>query len=189
MHDGGVTAAPAKGMLLVAAPPLVDPNFDRTVVLLLEHSLAGAVGVVLNRPGETNVEDALPGWERLAAEPGRVFVGGPVAADAASALGSARHTDAGAGWEPVVGPVGTIDLHRDPLDVLGDIAAVRIFAGYAGWGAGQLESELEAGAWIVVPAVPEDVLGPSDDLWRRVLRRQGGRVAWLANVPEDLSVN
>ena len=184
-----MNAAPAKGMLLVATPPLVDPNFDRTVVLLLEHSPLGAVGVVLNRPGEAAVEDALPGWERLAAEPGRVFVGGPVAGDAAIALGSARRPDPGSGWEAVVGPVGTIDLHRDPLDVLDDIAAVRIFAGYAGWGAGQLESELEAGAWIVAPALPEDVLGPADDLWRRVLRRQGGRTAWLANAPEDPSVN
>lgn len=184
-----MTAALAKGMLLVATPPLVDPNFDRTVVLLLEHSAVGAVGVVLNRPGETAVEAALPGWERLAAEPGRVFVGGPVDGDAAIGLGSARRPGAGAGWEPVVGPVGTIDLHRDPLDVLDDIDAVRIFAGYAGWGAGQLEGELEAGAWIVAPALPDDVLGSAGDLWRRVLRRQGGRVAWLANVPEDLTVN
>lgn len=176
-------------MLLVAAPPLADRNFDRTVVLLLEHSPMGAVGVVLNRPGETAVEEALPGWERLAAEPSQVFVGGPVGGDAAIGLGRARHPTAGSGWEPLVGAVGTIDLHRDPLDVLGDIEAVRIFAGYAGWGAGQLEGELEAGAWIVLPAVPDDVLGPADDLWRRVLRRQGGRVAWLANVPEDLTVN
>lgn len=184
-----MTAAPAKGMLLVAMPPLVDPNFDRTVVLLLEHGPMGAIGVVLNRPGETPVEDALPGWERLAADPGRVFVGGPVAGDAAIALGAARRPDAGAGWEPVVGAVGTIDLHRDPLDVLGDIADVRIFAGYAGWGAGQLEGELAAEAWMVVPALPEDVTGPPDGLWRRVLRRQGGRTAWLANVPPDLSLN
>jgi putative transcriptional regulator len=184
-----VTDSPAKGMLLVATPPLADPNFDRTVVLVLEHSPAGTIGVVLNRPGETAVEDALPGWERLAAEPGRVFVGGPVAADAAIALGSARHPEAGAGWEPVVGAVGTIDLHRDPLDVLDDIAAVRIFAGYAGWGAGQLTAELDAGAWIVVPAVPDDVLGPAEDLWRHVLRRQGGKLAWLANAPPDLSMN
>lgn len=179
----------AKGMLLVATPPLADPNFDRTVVLLLEHGPAGSIGIVLNRPGETAVEDALPEWDRLAAEPRQVFVGGPVAGDAAIALGSARRPDAGAGWEPVVGVVGTIDLHRQPLDVLDEIAEIRIFAGYAGWGADQLEAELAAGAWIVVPALPQDVLGPADDLWREVLRRQGGRVAWLANAPPDLSMN
>jgi putative transcriptional regulator len=180
---------PSKGMLLVATPPLADPNFDRTVVLVLEHGDGGAIGLVLNRPSETPVADALPGWEDLAAEPATVFAGGPVSTDAAIALGAARHTGAGGGWEPLVGDVGTIDLHRDPDDIAGDIAAVRIFAGYAGWGPGQLESELEANAWLVVPAWPEDAIGDPDDLWRRVLLRQGGRVAWLANAPLDPSRN
>lgn len=181
--------APSKGMLLVATPPLVDPNFDRTVVLLLEHGDAGAVGIVLNRPSDTRVAEALPGWELLAAEPSIVFVGGPVGEDAAIALGAARRPDAGAGWLPVVEEVGTIDLHRDPDDVSGDIAAVRIFAGYAGWGPGQLESELAQDAWLVLPGRPDDVMGPPDDLWKRVLRRQGGRLAWLANAPADPTVN
>jgi putative transcriptional regulator len=184
-----VTGALGKGMLLVATPPLVDPNFDRTVVLLLEHGPAGAIGVVLNRPSDVAVSDAVPGWELLAAEPGRVFAGGPVAEDAAIALGSARRPDAGAGWAPLVGDVGTIDLHRDPFDVIADIEAIRIFAGYAGWGAGQLERELAANAWVVVPAEPGDVLGDAEDLWRRVLRRQGGHTAWLANAPIDPTLN
>ena len=178
-----------KGVLLVATPPLEDPNFDRTVVLLLEHGHGGAVGVVLNRPSDTRVADALPGWEWLAAEPGTLFVGGPVAEDAAIGLGSARRADAGAGWSPVVGDVGTIDLHQDPDEVSTDIAAVRVFAGYAGWGPGQLEGELEANAWVVVPGEPEDVLGDPVDLWRRVLRRQGGTTAWLSNAPVDPSLN
>ena len=181
--------APTKGMLLVATPPLVDPNFDRTVVLMLEHSDSGAIGLVLNRPSETAVADALPGWEGLAADPATVFAGGPVSTDAAIALGSARHADAGGGWEPLVGAVGTIDLHRDPDDIADDIASVRIFAGYAGWGPGQLESELAANAWLVVPASPDDALGDPDDLWRRVLLRQGGHTAWLANAPADPSLN
>jgi len=180
---------PTKGMLLVATPPLVDPNFDRTVVLVLEHGESGAIGLVLNRPSETPVAAALPGWEDLAAEPAWVFAGGPVSTDSAIALGSARHADAGGGWEPLVGYVGTIDLHRDPDDVVHDIAAVRIFAGYSGWGPGQLEDELSANAWLVVPAWPQDALGDPDDLWRRVLLRQGGRVAWLANAPFDPSMN
>lgn len=180
-----------KGVLLVATPPLVDPNFDRTVVLLIEHSEHGAIGLVLNRPSETAVAEALPAWHELAAEPRRVFVGGPVAEDNAIALGAVRYGAAGdgAGWEAVVGPVGTIDLHRDPDDAGDDLAVVRIFAGYAGWGPGQLESELEQHAWIVCDALPEDVVGDPDDLWRRVLRRQPGTLAWLANAPADPSLN
>jgi putative transcriptional regulator len=184
-----VTVPPSKGTLLVATPPLTDPNFDRSVVLLLEHGPNGAVGLVLNRPSEMPVAAALPGWELHTSEPGRVFVGGPVAEDAAIALGVARHAGAGAGWEPLVGSVGTIDLHRDPYEVGGEISSVRIFAGYAGWGPGQLEAELEGNAWLVVAAQPEDATSDPDDLWRRVLLRQGGSIAWLANAPVDPTVN
>jgi putative transcriptional regulator len=186
-----VTVPPSKGTLLVATPPLVDPNFDRSVVLLLEHGPNGAVGLVLNRPTGTPVAAALPGWEQLTADPGTLFVGGPVAEDAAIALGVARGAGhaAEAGWTEIVGNVGTIDLHRDPDDVVADISSVRIFAGYAGWGPGQLESELDANAWIVVAAHPDDAFGDPDDLWRRVLLRQGGTTAWLANAPFDPSVN
>jgi putative transcriptional regulator len=184
-----VTVPPSKGTLLVATPPLTDPNFDRSVVLLLEHGPSGAVGLVLNRPSDTPVAAALPGWEQLTSDPGTVFVGGPVAEDAAIALGVARHAEAGSGWAPLVGSVGTIDLHRDPDEVGTDIASVRIFAGYSGWGPGQLEAELEANAWIVVAARPEDATSDPEDLWRRVLLRQGGSIAWLANAPVDPSVN
>jgi putative transcriptional regulator len=184
-----VSAVPAKGRLLVATPPLVDPNFDRTVVLLLEHGVEGSVGIVLNRPTDATVAEAVPGWEALAAAPGVLFIGGPVSTEAAIALGTAV-SPAAEGWSPVLDEVGTVDLHRRPEDLAGTIDSVRVFAGYAGWGPGQLEAELEADAWLVVPAEPDDVLGDQpNDLWRRVLRRQGGRLAWLANAPADPSVN
>lgn len=184
-----VTAPPAKGRLLVATPPLADTNFGRTVVLLLEHGPEGSLGVVLNRPTAAMVADAIPGWEVLAAAPGVVFSGGPVATDAAIALGRALSPAADA-WAPVLDEVGTVDLHRRPEELVGTIGAVRVYAGYAGWGAGQLEGELAADAWLVVPAEPSDVLGDRpNDLWRRVLRRQGGEVAWLANAPYDPSLN
>jgi putative transcriptional regulator len=182
--------APAKGRLLVATPPLVDENFDRSVVLLIEHGPEGALGVILNRPSGTEVAEAVPGWERLAADPPVVFVGGPVGDDSALAVGLARRGDQPDGWLPVVDRLGTVDLHKDPLDLASSIEVVRVFAGYAGWTAGQLEAEIEAGGWIVAAAEPGDgVSREPQELWRAVLRRQPGTLAWLANYPDDISVN
>ena len=181
--------ASLRGRLLVATPVLRDGTFDRTVILLLEHGVDGAVGVVLNRPSDLDLAGPLPEWRGAAAEPGVVFVGGPVAQGGAICLGRAASV-AATGWEAVVGPVGVVDLSRPASDVLGMVEEVRVFTGYAGWGSGQLEGELEAGAWLVVPAVPDDALSPDPgSLWRTVLRRQGGASAWLANYPEDPSLN
>ncbi len=192
-----------KGQLLVANPVLPDPNFDRTVVLLLAHQDDGALGLVLNRPSDMDVDSPLPQWERLAADPAVVFVGGPVAPAAAICLArvpgmtlpAPPADDIGSdhgieGWVPLVGELGTLDLERDPDDLMVPVEAVRVFAGYAGWGPGQLEAEIEAGAWYVVPSEPGDAL--SDDpeqLWKRVLRRQGGQLALLAAFPPEPRLN
>jgi putative transcriptional regulator len=179
-----------KGRLLVAAPTLYDPNFERSVVLVLEHTEEGAVGVVLNRPSETELGSALPGWDHLAATPGVVFVGGPVAHGAA--IGLARAVQAGEteAWAPVIDRLGTVDLSLDPHDMDTPVDLVRVFAGYAGWGPGQLEGEIDEGSWLVLRAHPDDALSPDpDNLWRAVLDRQGGRVSWLANFPPDPSMN
>lgn len=180
--------ASLRGRLLVATPDLGDPNFDRSVVLLLEHTPEGAVGVVLNRPSETPLDEAgteWDGWDELASDPPVVFVGGPVARTAVICL--ARLGEGGAeGFQPVLGDVGIADLTRPPRG----IDAVRVFAGYAGWGDGQLESEVAAGAWFVLDAVPDDALtSDPDDLWREVLRRQGGRLSLFAACPPDPSLN
>ena len=182
------------GRLLVASPMIGDENFERTVVLILEHSEEGALGLVLNRPSEIELHDPLPGWSRLAAAPSVVFVGGPVEPDRAIAL--ARHDPTHAHalgidvYAPVVGALGTLDLSMDP-DVLGDtVEAVRVFSGYAGWGPGQLEGELDAGAWWVVEAEPDDALAPlPEGLWRQVLARQRGPLRRFAHYPDDPSVN
>ena len=180
---------PLKGRLLVAAPTLLDPNFDRTVVLVLEHGDDGAIGLVLNRPTATELAEPLPAWRWKAASPPVVFVGGPVSQTAAIALGRAGGGAVTDGFAPLFAGLGTVDVARDPDDV-GDIEEVRIFAGYAGWGAGQLEGEIDDGSWIVVDAEPGDALSEApDDLWRRVLRRQGGTTAWLANCPPDPTMN
>lgn len=179
-----------KGRLLVATPALSDPNFARTVVLVLEHGDEGAVGVVLNRPSETEVADPLPGWQRLANDPRVLFVGGPVSPDAAICLARSWPDEEVHAYQPILDGLGTVDLSVDPDDVAGGLAAVRVFVGYAGWGAGQLEDEIEAGAWFVVNASSDDALSPEPDgLWEAVLRRQVGTLALFANFPTNPSLN
>jgi putative transcriptional regulator len=178
------------GRLLVATPSLRDPNFERTVVLLLDHSPDGALGVVLNRPTETAVDDPLPQWSAQVAEPAVVFVGGPVQPEAAIGLARCPDPVEASGWQPLFGPLGTLDLASGPADVGVVIDGLRIFAGYAGWGPGQLETEIEAGAWFVVDAAPGDALsGEPKALWHAVLRRQPGLLSTVANFPADPAVN
>ena len=185
-------ATPTKGRLLVATPPLEDPNFDRTVVYVLEHHADGALGVVVNRPTDELLGEPLERWSDLQATPAAVFDGGPVEPNALIALALAHEpldepTDELA---PISGRVASADLTTDPAFVDDSVSAVRIFRGYAGWGPGQLEGELEAGAWLLLDAIPDDIFDDHPDLlWRTVLRRQGGRLAWLADAPDDLSAN
>ena len=185
-------SAPTKGRLLIATPPLADPNFDRTVVYMLEHHDEGALGVVINRPTDEELDEPIDRWNDLQAAPGAVFLGGPVEPDALIALALANEpvTEATDELAPVSGRVASADLTSDPAFVAGSVIAVRVFRGYAGWGPGQLEGEIDAGAWLVLDAEPDDVFAPDpDELWRTVLRRQGGRIAWLADAPDDLSAN
>jgi putative transcriptional regulator len=178
-----------RGRLLVAAPPLIDPNFDRTVVLMLEHGDDGGLGIVLNRRSETAIDDVFPEWFEIVSPPDVVFVGGPVSTDAVIALARRRHAEL-AGFVQILDDLGTVDLADDPLDIGASLASLRVFAGYAGWSPGQLEAELEEGAWFVVASEPDDpFVGTPELLWRDVLRRQRGRLALFSNYPEDASVN
>lgn len=166
------------GKLLVALPAAISEGsiFDRSVVLLLDHDDDGAIGVVLNRPTTMNLDEPLPSWEPLAAEPAVVFVGGPVRPEVAIGLG--REGD----------EVGPIDLDADPA--FSTARPVRVFAGYAGWSPGQLEHELARKSWVVVDSEPGDAFRPdADDLWHAVLARQHGPLRQLAMLPDDLSVN
>ena len=179
------------GRLLIAEPMLGDPNFDRTVVLMIEHSDEGALGVVLNRPTELEVGAVLHEWADLAADPPVLYMGGPVEQNGVLALGRRRKDAAPVpGWTSVRGDVGTVDLHLGPEDVAGGLDGIRFFAGYSGWGGGQLEAELEEGAWLVVDATDNDVFAADPDaMWRAVLRRQGGRTAMLEHFPSHPSLN
>jgi putative transcriptional regulator len=189
----GVVTDPNRtvGRLLIAEPLLDDPNFHRSVVLMIEHSDDGALGVVLNRPTDLPVEAVLSDWSGLAAPPAVLYQGGPVEQTGVLALGRRRAgVEAAIGWTSVLGEVGTVDLHVEPADLAASVDGLRFFAGYSGWGGGQLEAELEEGAWLVVPAVADDVFAPDPDtMWRAVLGRQRGKVAMLANFPPHPSLN
>ncbi|MCS0639149.1 YqgE/AlgH family protein [Streptomyces sp. LP05-1] len=228
------------GRLLVASPALADPNFDRAVVLLLDHDEEGALGVVLNRPTPVDVGDILESWAPLAGAPGVVFQGGPVSLDSALGVavvpgdepgepgpggrsggrrpagpgpGAVRAGEAGGatggagagtvgardggpggreplGWRRVYGAIGLVDLETPPELLAAALGSLRIFAGYAGWGPGQLEGELAEGAWFVVDSEPGDVSSPEPQrLWRAVLRRQRSELAMIATYPDDPSLN
>jgi putative transcriptional regulator len=178
------------GRLLVAEPMLGDPNFDRTVVLVIQHSAEGALGLVLNRPTDVAVAEALPGWEGVATEPAVLHLGGPVEEQSGWCLARARHPDDLVGFVPVIGDLGLVDLELDPRDVGESFHAVRLYAGYSGWGPGQLEHELAQDAWFVADAEPDDPFLPEGPaLWKRILARQGGPIARLANFPVDPSLN
>lgn len=168
------------GALLLASPHLSDPNFSRSVVLILEHDEEGALGVVLNRPSTSGLDDELTEWAHLLAEPTVVFIGGPVQPQVAVGLAE------GVDGSPV-DRVGIVDLSAPPGEL---DAPVRIYAGYSGWGPGQLEYELGGGGWIVVPAETADVFATDPDhLWSSVLKRQPGTTALLATFPLDPAMN
>ncbi|MER5742476.1 YqgE/AlgH family protein [Streptomyces sp. NPDC059913] len=178
------------GRLLVATPALADPNFDRAVVLLLDHDEEGSLGVVLNRPTPVGVRDILTPWAGLAGEPDVIFQGGPVSLDSALGVAVIPGDEGPLGWRRVYGAIGLVDLEAPPELLAAALGSLRIFAGYAGWGPGQLEAELTEGAWYVVESEPGDVSSPRPErLWRAVLRRQRSELAMIATYPDDPSLN
>jgi putative transcriptional regulator len=205
-HDGGVAQpeepedfiAPAAhrvraGTLLLANTDLLEPTFRRSVIYIVEHNDGGTLGVVLNRPSETAVYNVLPQWAKLASKPKTMFIGGPVKRDAALCLAVLRvgcPPDEVAGLRHVAGRMAMVDLDADPEAIAPAVEGVRIFAGYSGWTIGQLEGEIERDDWIVLSALPSDVLvEPRVDLWGRVLRRQPQPLSMLATHPIDVSRN
>jgi putative transcriptional regulator len=170
-----------RGRLLIASPALPD-WFRRTVILMVEHTEEGAFGLVLNRASETTVAEAVPGLAALAGPEELVHIGGPVQADGVVALG--EFSDPELSPKLVVGDVGLVDLDDPPEG----LERIRLFAGHAGWGEGQLDGELEAEAWIVAEPRPDDPFS-EQDLWSEALRRQGGQYELLARMPADPSVN
>ncbi len=179
------------GRLLVATPGLRDPSFRRTVVLVLEHTGGGALGVVLDRPLDVEVAAVLPDWHAHVSAPGVLFGGGPVGRDAALGLaGVPVAATAPPGVRPLTPGLGLVDLDAPPEVVAQGVRGLRVFVGYAGWSAGQLDAEIAAKGWIVVDALPDDPFAHDPGgLWRRVLRRQPDEVALLWTAPDDPALN
>lgn len=181
------------GTLLLANTDLMEPTFRRSAIYIVEHNDGGTLGVVLNRPSETAVHNVLPQWSDLAAKPKTMFIGGPVKRDAALCLGTLRvgvDPDGVTGLRHVAGRIVMVDLDADPDLIATAVDGVRIYAGYSGWTIGQLEGEIERDDWIVLSALPSDVLvAPRTDLWSRVLRRQPLPMSLLATHPIDITRN
>ena len=174
------------GKLLISSPSLVDPNFRRTVVLMTHHDEEGAVGLVLSRPSELRIDEAVPDLGELPYADDVVYVGGPVQPEAVVVL--AELSEPADDLEPIVGNVIYMPPGVDPEDL--PASRVRVFAGYSGWGPGQLEAELAEPAWIVAPAETSDVFAADpDELWRRVLHRKGGKFTLIATMPYDPTLN
>jgi putative transcriptional regulator len=186
-----VSIVNATGKLLVATPRTGGTVFRRSVVLVLQHDGEGAQGVVLNHPLHAPVSAVLPSWQEYVTDPPNVFQGGPVALD--SALGLV--TVPGDQQEPMgvrrlFGGLGLVDLDIPPVVVMPGVAGLRIFAGYAGWSDGQLEQEIHEGGWYVVEFEARDPFTTEPQmLWKAVLRRQRGNLAFAATLPEDPTLN
>jgi putative transcriptional regulator len=181
---------PLDGQLLVATPRLADPNFARTVILVLNHDEDGALGVVINRPSPLSVAQVLPDWSDVVTRPSLVFGGGPVSPESALAVAVPRGEGPPAGFQRVALGYGLVDLDAPPGSVVPDLMGIRVFSGYAGWGADQLEAEIEEGSWYVVAAAPGDLLSAEPEtLWRAVLRRQPGELAYVSTFPDDPTQN
>jgi putative transcriptional regulator len=178
------------GKLLVATPRLLHPSFYRAVLFVLDHDEDGALAVVINRPSQLPLSVVLPRWAEAVVEPPLLFSGGPVSEEAALALGLALGEGPALGFKRLTGNYGLVDLDVLPEALVGDLSGLRVFSGYAGWGEGQLEAELAEESWYVVEALPGDVLcSDPDQLWRAVLRRQPGEMAYLATYPDDPTMN
>ena len=176
--------------LLVSVPDLGDENFDQTVVYVVEHDDDGALGIVLNRPSETPVAEHLPDLDGSVISPPVFFVGGPVALGGLLALGRRQLDTETANVAPLEGPLALVDPEALVNGDVQGVDSLRLYTGYSGWGPGQLDAEVAAGAWYVVGAMPDDVLcADPDGLWRSIMRRQGGRVASQGLYPDDPSVN
>jgi putative transcriptional regulator len=177
-----------RGQLLIASPTLVDPNFSRTVLLVAAHDENGALGLVLNRPSELLVADAVERLAPVCTDYERVYVGGPVEPGAVIVL--AEFDDRSLAALLISGDLGLPNIEASAEMLDGGVRRARCFAGHSGWGPGQLDAELAQEAWILESLAPEDPwVEAGHELWSTVLERKGGEYALVARMPLDPSVN
>ena len=177
------------GQLLVATSVIEGEPFFRSVIYLLDSDEHGAVGIILNYPLDPNIDELFPQWSESVDRPGTLYLGGPVDTQSAMAVGIAREGTTPAGWQSANGRIGIVDLDG-PVPSFGDFACLRLYAGYAGWSAGQLEAEIAEGSWLVVPALESDLQhADTSTLWREVLARQTGDTRFWATLPDQLADN
>jgi putative transcriptional regulator len=178
-----------EGQFLLASPQLLDPNFVRTVVLLVEHNDNGALGLVINRPTGKTVKEL---WKQVGESPCEsqqpIHLGGPVSGP----LMAIHSADDLAEMQILSGVY--FAAKKQNLDALVRCdKRYKLFVGHSGWGAGQLEGEIEQGAWRTVPAKLEDVFDTADDLWQRLMRRAVAGILpemlGIKHVPIDPSLN
>ncbi|MBL7811428.1 MAG: YqgE/AlgH family protein [Bacteroidetes bacterium] len=177
---------PAKGTLLISEPFLEDPNFHRTVILLVEHDSEGSLGFVLNQETPFQLSDFFDetDWDWL------IHIGGPVGKDSLffvhtlSSLNGAREILPGIFWGG--------DFEQLKFYLQEDLIPkneLRFFLGYSGWGSGQLDQEMRQKSWIVAHAKVEYIFSTEPELWKRVLREMGGEFSWLSSAPKDPGLN
>ncbi len=193
LYDAMDKREPEAGSLLIAAPDMPDPNFQRSIIYVIEHDHSGSLGVVITRRSETSVDTILPAWAELCAPPSVFHIGGPVKPDTGIALvvlGSGVAGEGLAGLQQIEGRVHVVDLDSEP-DLLRDgVEGMRVFVGYTGWAPGQLQSELDRGDWYVAPSLPSDLLAPARvDVWGTVLRRQDMPLPLYSTYLDDGDVN
>jgi len=190
-----MTRVSTTGKLLIATPAIGDGNFEQSVIYVLHHDADGALGVIINDPTQLAVGELLPRWGDLATSPAVIFTGGPVEQNGFIGVG---HRVAGYDEQnppdetvPVMGTdLVTVNLESDPAIAAAHIDQLRLFRGYSGWGAHQLDTELAAGAWFTVDSASSDLWSTEPQkLYERVLRRQSGDMRWFANAPLDPSQN
>ena len=176
LYDAMDKRDPVAGSLLIAAPDMPDPNFQRAIIYVIEHDHSGSLGVVITRRSETPVDSILPAWADLCAPPSVFHIGGPVKPDTGIALAVLESGVDGRrleGLQRIEGRVHVVDLDSDSEFLRDRIEGMRVFVGYTGWSPGQLQSELDRGDWYVAPSLPSDLLAPArTDVWGAVLRRQ-----------------